>query len=160
MQRKPGGRNGGGTWRPGQVRASFLGRSANTLIPDGDIQAYVLARGRGIIGLSEDRWLRPPGRIEFSLLHEVGHCVDYQLGLVAAGARAEDFPGVTTTHCGGGNFMVRRAVEAYSRWICAPARLFNSVPEGRTAGEVNRQLKAVLRRSAAFRTVPDTWEPR
>ncbi len=114
----------------------------------------------GIIGLSEDRWLRPPGRIEFSLLHEVGNCVDYQLGLVASGATEADFPGITTTHCGAGNQMVRRAVEVYSRWICAPFRLYNSVPEGNTPVSLNRQLKTVLRRSAAFRAVPPAWEPR
>jgi hypothetical protein len=158
MHRKPGGRLGGGTWRPSEV-SQFIGRSRNTGIPDEVITQVALSRGLGVIGLSEDRWRRGPGRIEFTLLHEVGHCVDYSLGLVPGGASEADFPGVVTTHCGAGDLMIRRAVEAYSRWICAPSRLYNEIPPGETAASVNRTLQATLRRSPGFASVPADWNP-
>jgi hypothetical protein len=158
MNNKPGGRRGGGTWRLSEVH-QFLGRSHNTHIPDEEITRIALSRAQGIIGLSRDRWEREPGRIEFTLLHEVGHCVDYSLGLVPARATEANFPGVTTTHCGAGDHMVRRAVEAYSRWICAPSRLYNEIPPGETAASVNRTLQATLRRSPAFASVPADWNP-
>lgn len=161
MERKPAGRLGGGTWTPGQVRTEFMGHTRNTAIPDADVELYAATRGTGIIGLSRDRWLRPMGRLEFTLFHEIGHCIDFQLGLVPPGATAASFEGMMTNRCGAGGMIVRRAVEAYARYICAPSRVYHSpLPAAANPATINSGLIATLRSSPAFRNVPSTWQPR
>jgi hypothetical protein len=160
MEHKPGGRDGGGTWRPGEVRSQVMGaaHTRNTLVPDADIETYVTSRGLGMIGISRDRWERPVARIPATVFHEVGHCVD-SLGLVPHGAGEADFPGMNTHACGAGSPLVRRAVEAYARTIYNPRHIYHDLPPGAAAATVNAQLLATLRRSPAFRTVPAGWPP-
>lgn len=157
MHHKPGGRDGGGTWRPGEVRGALTGTRAvaNTGVPAADIELYVPIR-QGMIGISQDRWERGTDRIPATVFHEVGHCVD-SLRLVPSGATEADFPGMTTTVCGAGSLMVRRAVEAYARAIYNPRRIFHELPAGESAAAVNDRLLTTLRRSPAFAGVPATW---
>lgn len=160
MEHKPGGRDGGGTWRPGEVRPQVMGaaHSRNTGVPDADIEAYVASRGLGMIGISRDRWERPMGRIPTTVFHEVGHCVD-SLGLIPPGATDTDFLGMNTHACGAGSPLVRRAVEAYARAIYSPRHIYHDLPAGADPAAVNAALLATLRRSPAFRAVPPTWPP-
>ena len=162
MDKKPGGRAGGGTWPPGLVRSQVMGagHARNTGIPDADVDSMVVARGRGMIGLSKDRWERPIARLPFTVFHEVGHCVDIALGLVPSGANDADFAGMETNRCGAGNMVTRRAVEAYARLMCSPSAIYHTLPARETAASANQRLSNVLRRSPAFRAVPATWQPR
>lgn len=164
MKKKPGGRRGGGTWRPGEVPGSFTRtpHAQNTGIPSDDIKRLVVNQGKGLIGLSKDRWERPMGRLSFTVFHEIGHCVDYSFqpnGLVPPGARHTDYAGMETNRCGAGNRMVRRAVEAYARYICSPSRIYHTVPPSESNAQVNRRLISTLRRSPAFHSVPTAWQP-
>jgi hypothetical protein len=165
MERKPGGLAGGGTWPPGAaIEGEVMGaaRSRNTGVPDADIERWVVSRRTGLIGLSKDRWERPLGRLEFSVFHEVGHCVDVSLrsGLVPSGATEADFAGMETDRCGQGSLMVRRAVEAYARYIClGGSRVYHFLPPSETQQHANQRLINALRRSDAFRSVPATWRP-
>ena len=163
MRRKPGGALGGGTWPRHAIRSDVMGpaHSDNSGVPDDEIKRWIELRGRGLIGLSRDRWERPAGSREFSVLHEVGHCIDVQLGgLVPAGATGADFAGMETDRCGaGGALTVRQAVEVYARWMCSPSRVYHFVPPGDSSAAANDRLKRLLRRSAAFRSVPTTWPP-
>lgn len=164
MRRKPHGGQGGGTWTPGEARSAFTRTHAerNTGIPDSEIQRLVVTPGRGMIGMSEDRWQRPMGRLEFTLLHEVAHCVHCCFqpgGLLPPGATESDFPGMETNRCGHGSLLVRRAVEAYARYICRPARIFHTLPSGSGPARTNERLIRSLRSSPAFRSVPTEWSP-
>jgi hypothetical protein len=162
MERKPGGRVGGGAWPPGIVRSQVMGggRSRNTGVPDEDVERLVVSRGKGLIGLSRDRWERAMGRLEFTVFHEVGHSIDFSLGLVPRGATAADFPGMVTNRCGSGDLLVRRAVEVYARYICGARHVYHALPALATPARTNRTLISTLRRSPAFRSVPDDWNPR
>jgi hypothetical protein len=135
----------------------------NTGIPAQDVDAIAVRKNLGVIGLSLDRWRRPMGRLEFTLFHEIGHCVDYAFrpgGLVPSGATAVDFPGMETNRCGAGSMMVRRAAEAYARYMLRPHRIFHTQPGAMSAARANRRIIETLRRSAAFSSVPASWEPR
>lgn len=161
MELKPGGRPQGGTWKPADVASNFLssGQVRNTGIPAEDIQSLVIDRGLGLIGIPRNRWARPERRLKFTVLHEVGHNIDFCFqpgGLVPGGAGPDDFPGMNTSACGSGNHMVRRAVEAYSNSICRPTQIYHDLPHGMTAHACNRQLLETLHRSAAFRAVTTT----
>ena len=159
MQHKPARGPGGGTWGPDDVRGSVMGRahSANTGIPDADIEELVASRGLGMMGIPLDRWSRRIDLLKFTVMHEAAHCIDFQLGLVPAGATAEDFPGMQTNRCGAGNAQSRRAVEAYARCVCRPWKVYH-VLEGSLSGpELNRRNIATLRRSPAFAGVAQTW---
>ena len=162
MEHKPGGRDGGGTWRPGEVRSQVMGaaHSRNTLIPDADLELHVAARGRGMIGTTRDRWERAIARLPSTIFHEVGHCIDYSLGLIPHGAAEADFAGMNTAVCGAGNLLARRAVEAYARCIYHPSAIYHSLPPGETPAVANRRLLDTLRRSPAFHGVPPIWPPR
>jgi hypothetical protein len=158
MLHKPGGRDGGGTWRPGEVRSMVMGaaHSRNSLVPDADIETYVTSRGLGMVGISRDRRERPLGRLPGTVFHEVGHCVD-AVGLVPHGATEADFPGMHTRNCGAGNLLGRRAVEAYARAIYRPGQIAHAVPAGGDPAVYNAQLLSTLRRSPAFHAVPPHW---
>jgi hypothetical protein len=161
MLRKPGGRNRGGTWTPNGVRTSVMGgaRSRNTGTSDEDIERLVPSRELGMLGLSEDRWRHPMGRLEFTVIHEVAHCIDFQLGLVPAGATDATFQGMETDRCGPGSTRVRRAVEAYARWICGHRHIFHTPVPRERPWATNARLIAALRSSPAFANVPESWEP-
>jgi hypothetical protein len=162
MLNKPGGRAGGGTWPSGIVAANFMGaaQSANTGIPPADIKLHALSRRQGIIGLSEDRWGRPMGRLEFTVMHEVGHCVHNALGgVIPTSGSPPDFRGMRTDRCGASDLTERRAVEAYARYICRPHGIAHDPVPGETDAETNRRLIGELRRSPAFLTVPASWRP-
>jgi hypothetical protein len=162
MHHKPGGRDGGGTWRANEVPVQVMGaaHSANTLVPDADIQRWVVARHIGMIGLSQDRWERPIGRLVGSMFHEVAHCIHYELGgLVFAGASAADFPGMATDRCDVADLLVRQATEAYARYVYSPGAIYHTLPPGQSPSAVNSRLIASLRRAPAFRTVPASGVP-
>lgn len=151
-ERKPGGREGGGTWPANLVRDEVMGeaRSRNTGIPDEDIEQYVAGPGKGLIMLSVDRWRRPERRLKFTVMHEVGHCVDFSLGLLANGVRATDLAGMETNRCGAGGMNTRRIVEAYARYFCSPSRIFHTPDPAESSAATNRRLTGVLLRSPAF----------
>jgi len=164
MENKPGGRAGGGTWRPDEVRSNFSrpGHERNTGIPFSEFERLVLPYNQGVIGLSRDRWERPMGRLEFTVMHEVGHCIDSAFGpsgLLPRRVREADFEGMATNRCGAGGAMTRRAVEAYARMICRPSRVFHNRPLRESAAHANERLIGALRRSPAFRDVPEAWMP-
>jgi hypothetical protein len=155
MKKKPGGALGGGTWLASQVRSEFMGtrHAQNTGVPDSDVERLVISAQSGMLGLSRDRWERPIGLRRFTVFHEVGHCVDAALGLVPSGATEADFAGMDTNRCGAGNFMVRRAVELYARYICGSDRLYHTLPRSESQVQANRRLLDTLRRMPAFRCV-------
>jgi len=59
----------------------------------------------------------------------------------------------------GFEFVFSRLVEAYARMICRPARVFHNRPLRESAAHANERLIDALRRSPAFRDVPESWEP-
>jgi hypothetical protein len=77
---KPGGRRGGGGWYPpagARTSMAVWMRPAGvrrTHIAAADIEA--LPHARGIIAVPTNR-IKQPGLRQFTILHEVGHCVDY-----------------------------------------------------------------------------------
>jgi len=129
-------------------------RSLNTGIPDNDMQRLVVDRGKGLIGLSKDRWERPIRRLKFTVFHEIGHCIDFFLGLIPRGATEEDFAEMETNRCGAGSLMSRRAVEAFARSICSPNQIYHTLPSSETRAVANQRLISSLYRSPAFRSVP------
>lgn len=155
IRAKPRGGSGGGTWLPRQVRRAFEGREAVTGVSDADLQALVLAPGKALIGIPQDRWSRPVRSMKVTVFHEVGHAVDYSLNLSPPGATANDFRGVRPV-CGGGNTLKRYVVEAYARLIYAPARICRDVEQGAMAA-CSRRVSNLLRRSPAFSAVPEAW---
>lgn len=57
----------------------------------------------------------------------------------------------------------RRVVEAYARYIVNPDGLINKpeeLPPGETREQAAARIIALLRRSPAFRDVPESWQPR
>ena len=167
MKVKPGGELGGGFWPPADVAADFTNtaQGANTDIPFEDIKRYAMRAGTGIVGLTEDRWQRPQDRLPFSVLHEVGHCVDHTLHLTPHGDARNDivrrraFAGMETNRCGHGDLLTRRIVEVYARYICSPSRVSHVPVESETPGQTNARLVEALWSLDAFLTVPASWRP-
>jgi len=161
---RPRGGSGGGTWRAGDEVARFLGKQRVTGVPDDYIRTLIRAE-RGVMGIPRDRWRRGVSQgahpLEFTVIHEVGHCVDYQMDLTARGATERDFAGIEPI-CGGVG-VTRRAVEAYARYICKdsdPAMINDPVLLGESPAQAATRVIAKLRSPPAFRSVPDTWRPR
>ena len=153
MDQKPRGGPGGGTWRPGEVEGGVLGGERGTGIPDADIERLVIEPGFGMIGIPRSRWRRPMGLVAFTVLHEVGHSVDYGMNLSAPGVRVDDFRGVRPT-CGAGNAVKRRVVEAYARYVLRARRICRDAHPGETDAEADRRVVRHLLRSPAFSGVP------
>jgi hypothetical protein len=165
MNKKPGGLNGGGTWTAPEVPSNFraAGHERNTGVPNADVQRIFTQHGsRGLIGISKDRWDRPVERLKFTVMHEVGHCVHNSFrpgGLLASGVRVADLEGMLTTKCGAGDPLERRIVEVYNNYICGSPRI-SHVPVPRESQQAtNSRLIGHLRRSPAFRNVPERWRP-
>ncbi|MEQ1763329.1 MAG: hypothetical protein ABL984_09325 [Pyrinomonadaceae bacterium] len=166
MNRKPGGRQGGGTWTLPNVVTDFSspGHEANTGVPNADVQQIVAESGRGgLIGITLDRWVPPISRVRFTVMHEVGHCLHNSFrpgGLLASGVNIDDLAGMLPNRCGAANPLEKRIVEVYSNYICAPSAVFHAAVPGETAHQTNSRLVGHLRRSRAFESVPETWQPR
>jgi hypothetical protein len=155
IQQKPARGAGGGTWRPGEVRSSFMGRTSNTRVPDEWVEKLITNRGKGLIGIPRERWTQTTP--EITVLHEVAHSVDYSLGLIPAGATIQDFRGVRYPK----ERVAEYAAEAYARFIYATARVCRdgSIPPGESQSACTSRLIGVLRRSPAFRSLPAGWMP-
>jgi hypothetical protein len=154
---KPGRGPGGGTWRAREVDSSFRGRQAVTGVADADL-ALVHGPDRGIVGVPLDRWVRPFNLLRHTVMHEVAHTVDYELGLTPRGAAPTDFRGVRPT-CGGSGPVARYSVEAYSRFIINPRAICRDPVAGEADGASNTRVIAALRRTPAFGALPPTWLP-
>lgn len=154
IRAKPRGGDSGGTWLPGQVRRAFWGRESVTGVPDADLERLVLNPGKGLIGIPLDRWERPLARLKFTVLHEVGHCVDYRMNLSPPGATAGDFTGVRPV-CGAADIVKRHAVEAYARLVLGAGICRNTAPAD--AGRCNARIISLLRRAPAFSSVSSSW---
>ena len=159
VDHKPGGGPGGGTWAPDEVRSMFMGEahSRRTGVPDADVETLVLANRSGMMAIPRDRWMRRINRLRTTVMHEVAHCVDFQLGLVPRGADAEDFPGMGTDRCGAGGHMSRRAVEAYARALYQPWRIYHSREPSQSAHDLNQRNLETVRRAPAFTGVSGSW---
>jgi len=159
IENKPARGPGGGTWRSHEVSSMFAHHEHNTGVPDEDVQRLVITPGLGLIGIPRNRWQNPLPQLEFTVMHEVGHCVDLKLGLKAPRVRERDFDGVRPT-CGAGDAVTRRVVEAYARFIIRPWGICRDrVPEGDAAAG-NRRVIGHLRASPAFGSLPSNWMPR
>ena len=158
LKNKPGRGPGGGTWRASQVRAAFWGREAITGVPDVELDRLVIKPGKGLIGIPQNRWTRTVNRLRFTLLHEVGHAVDYELNLSPPDATVNDFRGVRPT-CGAGSMVKRHVVEAYARFILRPGAICRDSVDGETANASNLRVIRNLRRSPAFSGLPRGWRP-
>lgn len=160
IEEKPGGGRGGGTWRPREVLGAFQGRESRTGASDDELQRLVLGPHRGLIGIPRERWERGLDQAKLTVLHEVGHAVDYAWDLAAPGAVENDYRGARPV-CGGSGAVERRAVEAYARWVLGSSRICRDEVEGETTQVSDRRIIALLRRSPAFtrRNVPETWVP-
>ena len=159
IRQKPGGGPGGGTWRPTEVFPAFRGRERRTGVSDEDLMRLVVSPERGLIGIPEDRWSRPVNLLKFTVLHEIGHAVDYCWNLSAPGAVERDYRGVRPA-CGGSDPVKRRVVEAYARWILGSPSICRD-PVDENAAAANQRIIGLLRRSPALvsRSVPPDWHP-
>lgn len=159
---KPRGGPGGGTWRPGGVRRAFWDREGITGVPNADLQRLVLTPGKGLIGIPLNRWQLlwqlPIPQVAFTVLHEAGHSVDYEMNLTPPGVSEYDYRGVTPV-CGGRDVVKRHAVEAYARFILVPRRICREPVAGESAAACNQRVIALLRRSPAFSSLPPNWMP-
>ena len=148
IERNPNGGSGGGTIMPSRV-ANFKSprRARLTLVPDDMVDSLVIDRGLGLISIPRNRWERPVGRLVSTVLHEVGHSVDYELGLrPSAPITIQDVIGVRPT-CGGGasGSILRHMVEAYARYVINPRTIC------RDPGSTHQQAINALRSTRAFR---------
>ncbi len=148
IDHNPNGGSGGGTIRRSRV-ANFKGprRERLTLVPDAMVDSLVIERGLGLISIPRNRWERPAGRLVSTVLHEVGHSVDYELGLTPSSRfTVQDVIGVSPT-CGGGasGSILRHMVEAYARYIVNPRRIC------RDSRSTHQQAIDALRSTRAFR---------
>jgi hypothetical protein len=158
---KPARGPGGGTWRPGEVRSTFMGphHQQNTHVPDEEVQRLIVDQHKGLIGIPRERWERPLDRLKFTVIHEVGHSVDYGLGLASRWVTPDDFRGVRPT-CGAGSSLKRYVVEAYARFIINPADICRDEANfGERDPECSQRVISALRRSPAFRVLPPDWMP-
>jgi hypothetical protein len=163
IKNKPVPAPGGGTWVRGQVRARFTGREGITGVPAADLQRLILTPGKGLIGIPINRWERNLPRLKFTVLHEVGHCVDNEMSLTqltsGRSATVADYRGMLEDRCGDGNPVARRAVEAYARYILRPGGICHETPPGEDDSACSRRMIRILRQSRAFSSVPATWRP-
>ncbi|QDV38439.1 hypothetical protein [Tautonia plasticadhaerens] len=170
IEDKPNHGPGGGTWLRAELEAgAFAGRRHEeaTGLSNADVDRLVLSAGaRGLHGIPRDRWERDVGtsaaRAEWTVIHEAGHAVDYELDLRGT-YRVHDYRGITPA-CGAGNLIVRRAVEAYARYIYADrdaAVARESVPSETRAASSSRVIRN-LWGTPAFSpaNVPPGWRPR
>jgi hypothetical protein len=154
MQHKPGGADGGGYWPGGLWRTTFSGAAheRSTGVPFADLAERLGPHVGSLIGMSRDRWTGSHPTSTF--MHEVGHAVHAEFGLVPAGATAADFPGMMTNRCGAGSGMERRAVEAYARRYTRPSQIYHDLSgTGLTPSQANAALTATLDRSGAYQTL-------
>jgi hypothetical protein len=143
MNVKPGGRQGGGTWRRGELDA-LRNREYRTGVPNAYVDMlFQDPQLRGVIGMSRDRWERPLERLKYTVLHEAGHAVDNELGLRPRGATAADYRGVRPT-CGGG---FPYTAEAYARYILGVS-ICRDLPDGQA--ECEARVRALIESSPAF----------
>jgi len=148
---------GGATYLPGRVDDAFRGKFGITGVADTDLD-LVRDPERGVLGIPLDRWQRPLSSLKFTVLHEAGHAVhSSRMSLISTGASLDDFLGVRPT-CGHGNAVVRRATEAYARYILG-ASLCRDAVVGQTTEECNARVLRHLRASPAFRSIPSGWRP-
>jgi hypothetical protein len=156
IERLPKGGLTGGTWRPREVPTRFMHNESNTQVPDIKTQALAVDRGKGLIGIPRNRWLRD--HPEDTVLHEIGHCVDYSLHIVGDGDTLETFRGVRYPEERVGEY----AAEAYARYILYTHRICRegSIPSGENQESCTRRLTMTLRASRAFDPVPNSWRPR
>jgi hypothetical protein len=147
INNKPRYGQGGGTWKPTEVDGAFRGRQGVTCVSDSDLQSLALTPGRGVIGLPMNRWgERHFGRrsrtsrswLEYTVMHEVGHAVDYfysprgsgGTGLAPAGTRVSQLSGIRDA-CGGRG-VGKYVAEAYARFLLnGPSRICNNVVQYR-----------------------------
>ncbi len=155
---KPGGADSGGTWRPGHVHSVFRGRSVITGVPDADVERLVVEPGYGLIGIPQERWQRPMALAKFTIFHEIGHAVDYEMNLAQTGIDAEDYRGVRPV-CGGSSLLHRRLAEAYARYIVRHPHICRDPVPGEEQAASDRRVVTNLRGSPAFRGVPASWHP-
>jgi len=179
---KPGRGGGGGTWTPSEVDRAFRGRHRVTCVPDAELQALVLTPGYGVIGIPMNRWgtrefSRGRNPLEFTLVHEVGHAVDYSYarGVGGTGLSPPSPPGTNVSDwCGvrpacGGVGLGRYVAEAYARFILVPRRICNDTDPGHSQSacliprtevpSCTSRIIDFLRRSPAFSSVSGTWMP-
>ena len=158
IQLKPHWEESGGTWLPGSVYAAFHGRSAATAVPDADVQRLVVTPGFGLIGIPRNRWERPMNLAKFTIFHEIGHAVDYEMNLAQPGIQADDYRGIRPV-CGAATLLRKRLAEAYARYICRHPQLCRDPVPGEDQATCNRRVITNLRGSPAFRGVPPSWHP-
>lgn len=146
---------GGGTPRPSELRG-LRRNSARTGAPEADVDEIIAELSGGhrlhtVHFIPEHKWAREEGPRAFTLFHEVGHGVDYELHLTRArggvALTVEDFPGdINLAECGGSASyeQSKRAAISYS----------HAIVRQRVA---SRTIIESFRRSLAFRGVPDAW---
>lgn len=155
IERKPGGGLNGGTWRASSVRERFAGRERVTGVSLEELTSIVPV-GEGLIGIPRNRWESDTPMS--TVFHEIGHAVDYELGLTPAWLRSSHLAGVRPV-CGGSNGVGRYAVEAYARWITNPSAVCRDLPTGESQIQADNRVFAALAATPAFRLVPNTWDP-
>jgi len=155
IERKPGGGLSGGTWRSDRVRPGFGGHERATHVSDDDLRR-VVPDGEGLIGIPRNRW---EGDSPIStVFHEIGHAVDYELGLTPRWLQPSHLAGVRPV-CGGSSIVAKYAVEAYARWITTPSEVCRDLPVGETQVHADNRVFATLAATPAFQLVPSTWDP-
>jgi len=153
---------GGGTITSGTGGLGALtGRHHSEIAgtPTSDVEAIAaeFAAGHSFTGLHfipENRWLR--ANPAHTVLHEVGHAIDYELGshTPARGGGEWDpptaFPGVHESECGGQYPIQKRAAVAYAHLIVNGLTGLGGASNARTIVET-------FRATAAFQGVSDDW---
>jgi hypothetical protein len=163
IERKPRGGENGGTWLPRQVWPAFQGRGDTTRVPDAQLQDLVITPGKGLIGIPRARWELDVSLLKFTVLHEVGHAVDYSPGMslvptTPPGTEVAHWSGVRPV-CQGEDEVKKRAVEAYARYVLGHPRICRDPPAGEPVAACSQRIIAHLRRAPAFQSVPSTWRP-
>jgi hypothetical protein len=151
----PPERRGGGTCAPGYSRGAVSNQTSGVRREE---FREIVPRDKGFCLIPENRWI-DSNRCHFTVMHEVGHCIDFNFGGTHRGGglhpspsvcheptAAIAFAGIREKNCGGQGWGAYQA-EAYARMMICPHRIVEDARQ-------NARIIELLMSSPAFAAPP------